>query len=217
MVMKVMQNGKRLIVPMGAVWHSARLTEQMINACIGHVAKSRGQISKAVTKGNGAHPIRRTSSRLCDLKGSGEQGVEAGREEELEVLNAREPIQGYAWVYPGASQKIEDVEMDQAQTFALFFVRCAGASLLIDDLLQGLWQVSRRKLEVAFCGDLLSEPRVQHVVVATKGDGAGTDDRYHFLHFHASEKLIPKILIVRSLNHNGGRGGGANERCRLLQ
>jgi hypothetical protein len=98
-------------------------------------------------------------------------------------------------VYGATREKVEDVEMDQGQTLALFLWRGAAAPLLIDDLLQGLWQIGRRELGVAFCGDFLSEPQVQYVVAATKGDSARTHDRDHFLHLHASEEPVPKVIV----------------------
>ena len=98
-------------------------------------------------------------------------------------------------------EKIEDVEMDQGETLALFFMRSAAAALLIDDLLQGLRQICRRKAEMAFGGDFLCEPRVQQVVARAECDGAGTDDRDHCLHFHAIEELVPKRMVQFSDHH----------------
>jgi hypothetical protein len=49
--------------------------------------------------------------------------------------------------------------------------------LLINDLLQRLWQIGRLELEMAFCGNFLSKPQLQHVVAATKGDGTRPDNR----------------------------------------
>jgi hypothetical protein len=195
MLVELTQEGEHFIVPKGAVRHSANLAKEMIDARIGKLAKAGGQIAKSVTEGNGAHPIRGPGGGLRSLNGSSEQGIETGREEELEILNARQPIQGNAGVYTGFSEKIEDIEMDQAQPLAPFLMRGAAAPLLIDDLLQGLWQIGRRELEAAFRGDFLSEPRVQHVVSATKGDGAGTDDRNYFLHLHAIKELLPKVVV----------------------
>jgi hypothetical protein len=73
--------------------------------------------------------------------------------------------------------------------------------LLIDDLLQGLWQIDHRELKMALCGDFLSDPRVQHVVAATKGDSTRTDHRNHFLQLHAQKELLPKEIIQFSDHH----------------
>jgi hypothetical protein len=42
---------------------------------------------------------------------------------------------------------------------------------------------------------------VQQVVARADCDGAGTDDRDHFLHFHAIEELVPKRLVQFSDHH----------------
>ena len=70
-----------------------------------------------------------------------------------------------------------------------------GEVLSFDDLLQRLRQIGRREPEVAFGGDLLREPRMQQVVARAECDGAGTDHRDHFLHFHTREELIPKRIV----------------------
>ena len=82
-------------------------------------------------------------------------------------------------------------------------MRSAAAALLIDDLLQRLRQIGRREPEVAFGGDLLREPRMQQVVARAECDGAGTDHRDHFLHFHTREELTPKRIVQFSNNRRG--------------
>lgn len=110
-----------------------------------------GQIAESVTKRNGTHLIRGTGGGLRDLNDSGEQGIEAGREKKREILDARQPIKGDAWVHAGVREKIEHVEMDQGQTLALFLMCGGAATLLIDDLLQGLREIGRRESVRANC------------------------------------------------------------------
>ena len=156
---------------------------------------------ESVAEGKDAHPISRARAGLSGFDSLGEQRVEACREKELEVLDTGQPIKGDARLHAGAMEKIENIEMEQRETLALFFMRSASAALLIDDLLQGLRQMDRREPETALGSDLLREPWMQQVVAGTERDGTGTDNREHFLHFHASEELIPK-RIVQFIDHD---------------
>jgi hypothetical protein len=51
-----------------------------------------GQVSEPVAEGKGAHPISRARAGLSDCDGLSQQRVEAGREKELEVLDASQPF-----------------------------------------------------------------------------------------------------------------------------